>query len=214
MSSIARFKGLEAQGDAFVCELIAVAGRLRTEPDYLAAVMRIESGFRPEATNPFTQATGLIQFMPNTAKSLGTSVDDLRAMTALQQLPYVESFYAPHAGRIDSAGTAYMLTFLPAYARRPDDFVLGEDSSEEVLPGSQLTKGAVYKTNKGFDRTGKGYFTVGDVKSLAEASRRGGEANGRLELACDAPPADDTPTESAWWLWLFLVPPIWKRFFR
>jgi len=53
-------------------------------------VMFIESAatFRADITNSIG-ATGLIQFMPDTAKRLGTSTEALRKMGAINQLDYV-----------------------------------------------------------------------------------------------------------------------------
>lgn len=41
---------------------------------------------------PHEQGTGLIQFMPATAKSLGMTISQLAAMTAVEQLDVVEEY--------------------------------------------------------------------------------------------------------------------------
>lgn len=45
---------------------------------------------------PGSGAIGLIQFMPSTAKGLGTSTSALKQMTAVDQLAYVEKYFAPY----------------------------------------------------------------------------------------------------------------------
>jgi hypothetical protein len=188
-------KGIERTSQAFREELVRVAERLRTNPNFLAAVMSNESGFDPSATNPVGGATGLIQWMPTIAPVFGTTTDELRCMTDFEQLAYVEKFYRGHAGNIDSAGTAYMLTFLPAFAHKPDDFVLGEKDSTEVLYGS-TTKGKLYTQNRGFDREGKGYFDVGDVKAKAEGTYRAAVSRGPLVEEGTPHPKEDPAVPS------------------
>jgi soluble lytic murein transglycosylase-like protein len=50
----------------------AVARRHGLDPDLVAAVVSVESGFRPEAVSP-KGAQGLMQLMPKTAASLGVA---------------------------------------------------------------------------------------------------------------------------------------------
>ncbi len=71
-----------------------VSTRLGIDPNWLMAVMHFESRLNPGAVNPYSGATGLIQFMPQTAKSLGTTTEALKTMGFAGQLPYVERYYA------------------------------------------------------------------------------------------------------------------------
>jgi len=50
-------------------EIIKLARWLETEPAYLANVMNFESGFNPQAINPYSGASGLIQFVKPTAEA-------------------------------------------------------------------------------------------------------------------------------------------------
>ena len=121
----------------------------------LKALMYSESGGNPQAVNPKGGATGLIQFMPSTARELGTSVEELANMTAEQQLPYVEKYLLKakkNAGlsqnsKVD-AGTLYTLVFLPAYANKD---VLCESDSK------------YYRANKGLDLNKDGLITKADL---------------------------------------------------
>jgi hypothetical protein len=124
--------------------------------------MNHESGLNPGAVNPYTNATGLIQFMPNTARNMGTSVEALKNMSAIDQLDYVERFYKPIAGKAKDIGDLYMFTFLPAAIGKPDNFVIGASGSTNKIFG--INQNALYKQNKTFDADKKGYYTVGDVK--------------------------------------------------
>ena len=131
-----------------------VAQRIGCNYKDLLAVMNSESGLNSKAQNKKGGATGLIQFMPATAKALGTTTDALRNMTPEQQLDYVEKFYLMNkrtyvkSNRQLSAGDLYALTFLPAYV------------NQEVL----TSKGhKFYGANIGLDTNGDGQITKSDL---------------------------------------------------
>jgi len=77
----------------FKNKVIGIAKDLGTNPDFLMAAMYIESGgtFSPSILNKAgSGAVGLIQFMPKTAVNLGTTTDQLKAMSAVDQLEFVK----------------------------------------------------------------------------------------------------------------------------
>ena len=156
--------GMQMSGldPAFQAKAQQVANNLGVSLEDLIGIMNHESGLNPAIPNPYTGAVGLIQFMPNTAKSLGTSIDALKNMSAIEQLDYVEKFYKPVAGKAKDIGDLYMYTFLPAAVGKPDDFVLGASGSGIKVFG--INQDALYNQNKVFDADKKGYYTVGDVK--------------------------------------------------
>ena len=147
---------------AFQAKAQQVANNLGVSLEDLLGIMRHESGLNPGAVNPYTNATGLIQFMPNTAKGLGTSIEALKNMSAIEQLDYVEKYFKPIAGKAKDIGDLYMYTFLPAAVGKDDNFVIGASGSSNKVFG--INQNALYKQNKGFDADKKGYYTVGDVK--------------------------------------------------
>jgi hypothetical protein len=147
---------------AFQAKAQQVANNLGVSLEDLLGIMNHESGLNPGAVNPYTNATGLIQFMPNTARNMGTSVEALKNMSAIDQLDYVERFYKPIAGKAKDIGDLYMFTFLPAAIGKPDNFVIGASGSTNKVFG--INQNALYKQNKTFDADKKGYYTVGDVK--------------------------------------------------
>ncbi len=121
---ILNVRGLDKQSPRFREELVRMAHRLGLDPSAIAGVMSIESGFGPAAVNPHTRATGLIQFMPSTAKMLGTSVEELATMSALDQLVFVERYFSPLASRIKSEADHYIAVFMPAHIGEPLSRVL------------------------------------------------------------------------------------------
>ena len=60
-------------GAGFCKKLEQVAKNINCDPKDLLGMMQSESGINPAAYNNNGGATGLIQFMPSTAKSLGTT---------------------------------------------------------------------------------------------------------------------------------------------
>jgi hypothetical protein len=107
---------------AFINELESVAKRLNIDPNWILAVMYKESRLNPQAVNKTGGATGLIQFMPNTAKGLGTSTADLYNMTNVEQLKYVEKYFKPYKDKIKSYLDLYLVTFFPVALSKPNDW--------------------------------------------------------------------------------------------
>ncbi|AXB30838.1 hypothetical protein DSB67_04295 [Vibrio campbellii] len=73
----------------FKHKVLLVCKELGINPDFLMACMAFETGetFSPKIKNAAgSGATGLIQFMPATAKGLGTTTEKLAQMTAVKQL--------------------------------------------------------------------------------------------------------------------------------
>lgn len=137
-----------------------MARRLGAEPDHVAYVVGFETGardpFSPAARNPSSGCTGLIQFCDAAARKLGTSLAELARMSFIQQLGYVERYFAAYRGRLDSLEAVYLAVFWPDAMGRSDDFVIARQ-------GDSGYAGLAYEQNAGFDREGKGFYTRGDV---------------------------------------------------
>jgi hypothetical protein len=119
--------------------------------------MKQESGVNPSAQNGTSGATGLIQFMPDTARRLGTTAAELRQMTGVEQLDYVYKYFKMTGVGNGTLGDLYMAVFMPKYIGYDDDFVLGQS-------GASGFSGKVYAQNRGLDRNRDGAITVADVK--------------------------------------------------
>lgn len=111
--------------DGFYNKAVEVAKRVGCDPNVLLGIMRSESGLKPSVQNKNGGAAGLIQFMPATARALGTTTNAIKNMSAEQQLVYVEKCLLNSkkmagfkSGDKLDAGTMYTLVFLPAYAKR------------------------------------------------------------------------------------------------
>lgn len=156
------------QSPEFNDKLNKIGKKLGVDPKDLLRIMKFETGgsMSPSQRAGTSSAVGLIQFMPQTARDLGTTSQDLARMSAVEQLDYVYRFYEPKVKPGMDLGDLYMLTFMPAAVNKPDDFVLGDARGGTVFG---LNKSKVWQQNPAFGKSrGKSYFTVGDVRRTIE----------------------------------------------
>lgn len=139
----------------FLAKVRNVASRLGIDPNWLMAAMYFESGLNPKAVNPYTQATGLIQFMPSTARSLGINQAALLAMNNVAQLEYVYQYLKPYRNRFKSFIDLYLSIFFPLAIGKPDNW---------VLQTSRLTAKRIAEQNGIFDLNKDNRITVGEIK--------------------------------------------------
>ena len=164
VSSTSGFKDPE-----FNKKLEAVAKRLGIAPEVLRAVIYAESRGVPTARDKFDVSAGLIGFTRKTARSLGTTREEILQMSAVDQLDYVYEYMRKMGVKPGmSKGDVYMLTFLPAFADAPDDTMLGKEGGGELLTPSGKSTGLsmhkVWYQNPVFGRTkGRSFFTKADV---------------------------------------------------
>ena len=88
------------------------ANDLDIDPYALANVINHESGFNPQAKNPNSSASGLIQFMEATANRLGTTTAHIRSLSALDQMVWVRRYFEPF-GPLRSKHAVAMAVFYP-----------------------------------------------------------------------------------------------------
>lgn len=145
---------------SFISKVKQVAYMLGYDPEWLMLVINNESGFKVDAVNPYSGATGLIQFMPETANWLGTSTMELRSMTRMQQLDWVLKYYGKwkKAGKIvRNSSDLALLTFYPYAVSQGDEYKIG---SEKSLNRARM----ITKQNPGLDMDGDSYISVLDYK--------------------------------------------------
>lgn len=128
--------------------------------DYLMACMAFESGetFSPSIRNfAGSGATGLIQFMPATARGLGTTTDALAAMSAVDQLKYVKWYFRPYYTRINSLSDMYMAILMPKYVGQKEEAIIFHDGT------------TAYRQNSGLDANKDGLITKAEATSMVQA---------------------------------------------
>jgi hypothetical protein len=147
----------EKVSSAFEKKVKEICKDLGIKPDWLMLLMYFEtaSTFRPSIQNPTTNATGLIQFMPSTARGLGTTVEALKMMDSVEQLDWVKKYLNQYPVNLaKSYGELYLAVFYPLALRKGDSFVLGSQNG---------TSGIVARQNPIFDKDGNGEITKADV---------------------------------------------------
>lgn len=159
-------------------KVLAVAQRIGCDPSHLMACMWFESKLNPAAVNSLSGASGLIQFMPKTAIALGTTVEQIREMSDVDQLDLVERYFLEngYAGRIPTLADVYMAIFWPRAIGRPDDYQIVTDPES-----------AAYVQNRGLDLNKDGTITKGEAASFPEKAL----SNGLLFTTSEREPRDD-----------------------
>jgi hypothetical protein len=156
---------------AFKNKVIKICTNLGIPPDYLMSCMAFETGetFKPDIKNAAgSGAVGLIQFMPRTAKGLGTSTDSLSKMTAVKQLDYVEKYFHPKKSKLKTLEDVYMAILYPA--------AIGKPSSHTLFSKNTAT----YDQNKGFDKNKDGKITLAEISGKVRSKYEKGLKQGYL----------------------------------
>lgn len=135
-------------------------------PEHLLAIMYIESRFNPAAINPYSGATGLIQFMPTTAAELGTSTTALKSMSRMEQLTWVRKYFSRWKSKIRKGdiADAYLAVFWPAAIGKPDSYTL---ETKNISAAKIAAQNPIYDLNKD-DKITKGEIKDKLYKIAAE----------------------------------------------
>lgn len=140
---------------------------------WLMAVMAFETAetFDPAITNfAGSGATGLIQFMPKTAKRLGTTTEELGKMSAVEQLDYVRLYYNDFHQRIHTLEDMYMAVLAPIAIGKP-------------LSSPVFSSGAAYRMNSALDVDSDGVITKREACQFVRAKLEKGLGYGMWENA-------------------------------
>lgn len=164
--------GSHRVSDAFKEKVINIASDLGTNPNFLMAVMSFETGetFSPSIRNPESRAVGLIQFMKETAKGLGTTQDALAAMAAEEQLDFVAEHFKRFKGKLKTIEDAYMAVLFPVAVGKGATHVLFTRPSKR------------YTQNSGLDINRDGRVTVGEAADKVRAKMGAADAGAGLTL--------------------------------
>jgi hypothetical protein len=164
----------QLQRDFFI-KLGAIGKVLQANPNWLMQVFKAESGVDPARRNTYSPfytvkdgkkvldgyATGFIQFIPDTARRLGTSTYDLEKMGYLQQLDYVYKYFAPYAGKLKNYFDVYLVVFFPAAIPHTND-------DNWVFETKNISRSAVAKANPAIDINKNGTITMGEFKQYVK----------------------------------------------
>jgi len=188
-SEIAEFAGnsrdvIKALATSFILndyeshnELLRLASALDVRPSWLLTTFYIEKAgtLSTSIRNPFSNAVGLIGFMPRTAERLGTCIDSLSKMTFIEQSFYIEKYIIStgKSSKIDSYTDLYLAVFYPVAVGKSDAYLIGKRSEKgdlfKHLKGDTTLsfRNKVYYQNRHMDIDKDGKITVKDVKKFA-----------------------------------------------
>jgi hypothetical protein len=134
ITTLAKLKHPLDKDEPFKNGLDVLAKELNIAVDNLLIVFWVESRIDPTAVNPSPQsgASGLNQIMPKTANGLGYTIEQIRKMSAAEQItgPSLKYFQngkrqTPGFPNSPSLTDVYLLNFYPAAVGKDDDFVIG-----------------------------------------------------------------------------------------
>ncbi|WP_205619081.1 hypothetical protein [Halomonas halocynthiae] len=160
--------------DPFVTKLLDICNRMGWGPDLadeLMGCMAFESArtFSPSVRNAAgSGATGLIQFMPATARDLGTTTGALARMSDVDQLEYVYRYFTKYRWheRVKQLEDMYMAILMPKYISYPLGAVLFNDGTR------------AYTQNRGLDADQDGRITKAEAAAKVRAVYTEGFASG------------------------------------
>ncbi len=141
--------------DGFESKVREVSRKLNIPPEWLMAVMHSESKFDASVSNyKGSGATGLIQFMPGTAKEFGISVAQLKNLSHVEQLNYVYKYLEAKQTQFKAYETLTDLYIAILYPK-----ALTEDFCYSLYAKPSIS----YEMNAGLDQNGDGNVTIQDV---------------------------------------------------
>ena len=146
--------------EEFLDKVVEISDKLDIDPDDLMTVMAFESRLDHKTVNPLSGATGLIQWMPETAAELGTSTEELKNMTAVEQLDYVYKYLKPYKGKLRTISDLYMSVLWPAAVGKEEDYVLFKSGT------------TAYRQNDGLDINEDGLITKEEATQKVIQNRK------------------------------------------
>lgn len=157
--------GSDLSSPGFIEAVEAMSERIGADPNVVLAVFAFESGIDHTRKNPTSSATGFIQIMDYVAFEFGITTKELREMTALEQLKYVERYFVRWSkitgidNLYQNPVNVYTAVAAPGFLKYENDKVIyrKDDSSAKANPGwdangdGEIQKGETFqavKTNK------------------------------------------------------------------
>ncbi len=125
MRYASHYKGRDRE--TFFDSLVSMSKRLAFQPEWVLKTMFHESSLNPKARNT-SGAAGLIQIMPETAVSLGTTTAHILRSTGTRQLQWIEKFWKPASGKVKSYTDLRLYNLFPAALGKPSGFILESPS--------------------------------------------------------------------------------------
>lgn len=213
-------------GKHFTCQerkkIIEISNRLGCKPDYLTSAMALETGgtFNPAVVNSLGY-TGLIQIGTTAAADInrrkGTNITagkngNLKNMTKLEQLTYVEYYLEPFKGKLNTLADFYLAILMPVDCGKGHDrdhvvfdknLELDYNKKGEVIKNTKWIRQRAYEQNPAFFKEGKnenGRTYVWEIAAEIQKWYDKGEANAESSFSCQKS-ADPPKVEKQIGIW-------------
>jgi hypothetical protein len=123
--------------------------------------------FNPAARNglPGQTATGLLQFIEDTAQGMGTTTEAIRRMRPVEQLRLVERYLSPFRGSLNSLADVYSAVFRGFITK-------GGDASAVAPLNNSNKERRIYSLNRWLDFNCDGKISKGELALAALAIGR------------------------------------------
>lgn len=151
--------------DGFFQKVRAMSTTLGCDPQDALKVWFSESiGIFADAKNP-AGAYGINQITDLKGVGWTGTPDEYLKLTAEEQLPFVEKYYAPYKGRLTSVSRLYQVNFLPATFN-------SVTTPDGVLAKKDGPYAWAYNANPALDPSNpkKGYITLDDLRKVVESA--------------------------------------------
>lgn len=160
------FYGIERTTNADRYKAAQVAREHNIDEDELFQLIAFESGWDPTIVNKASGASGILQWLPVTAKGLGTSTTALRGMTICRQLDFVDKYFGGFNSPIP--GDAYVAVFAGAgNVGKPDNAPMTTGNGKPAVKGTPAyDQNADPKTGWSvFDPKHEGVIRIGGIRA-------------------------------------------------
>ncbi|QAR30773.1 hypothetical protein EQP59_05185 [Ornithobacterium rhinotracheale] len=203
-------------GRHFTCQerkkIFEISNRLDCNPNYLTSVMALETGgtFDPSIVNKLGY-TGLIQIGADAAKDInrrkGTQISsgnkgNLKNMTKLEQLTYVEYYLEPFKGKLNTLADFYLAILMPVDCGKGNqsnhvvfdkNLKLDFDEEGKVIKNTKWVRNRGYEQNPVFHKEGKneeGKTYVWEISKEIEKwyNKGGNKINKEIDFSCQSLP--------------------------
>jgi len=140
-------------------KLFEIAEELKADPVDLITVMYAESALKTTAVNDSSDATGLIQWLPSSAKRQGLTKEKLLNMSILEQLDEVERYYkgTKKLPKIKGFMDLYLAVFRPRAVGKGENYLI-------AVKGSKI-----YRQQPYVDMNKDGEITSGDLAEFGKS---------------------------------------------
>jgi hypothetical protein len=108
-----------------------ICKELGIETKWFYSAIKIESGGNRKAQNKNSKATGLIGFLPSTAKRLNTSVEEIQQMSNIEQFECIKKYIkvSTKGRKIKSKIDLYLAILYPSALGRPNSYVIAKKNT-------------------------------------------------------------------------------------